>query len=282
MSIIQFKPILILSAVLLAFVPATAHTQESCAQPWTSNGVEGRRSLSTAPWGWTKSSEQVLAGRHSQRFEVRAGDCAGDEKGWHDCKMDRERSEILVEKPRMYSGQRYFVAWNLYIPEDFVSSDRVKTTLGQIHSLGGPRGTAAGLPSKPPLLQFDVYKGKYQMCWHKLSGDPLNIRDRCEWHTLAALDDLRGKWTEVVIEVDLDPREGYARVWVNGQQRVDIPEPVATYRPQHFYLKYGIYRSFVSRQAAPMPTQIVYFDEVRIGHKFNQVSRLNCTLKPLD
>lgn len=258
-----------------------ANTAWACDVPWFNTGVAGRKSLNHYSHGWALSSEQVLKGSKAERFEVRPGDC-GTDGTWSDCAMNRERSEILVEQPRIYPGETKFVSWNVYLPKDFEDSDKVKTTLGQIHSFGGPRGSAGGLPSKPPLLQFDVFKGQYKMCWHKLSMVDGKLQDRCQWHDLKSLDNMRGSWTEVIIEVNTDTKQGYARVWVDGVNKVEISEPVATYRPEHFYLKYGIYRSFVSRQGGPMPTQVAYFDEVRIGSKLDHVSTQRCALKPVN
>lgn len=269
-----------LKQLTLALLLAST-TAQACDLPWLNTGTHGRISMNDKPHGWKLSTEQVLKGTRAERFEVRPGDC-GTDGSWNDCTKDRERSEILVEQPRIYPGETKFISWNVYLPQDFEDSDKVKTTLGQIHSFGGPRGSAGGLPSKPPLLQFDVFRGQYRMCWHKLSGKDGDIKDRCQWYDMKSLQDMRGRWTEVVIELNTDINKGYARVWVDQQLRADITEPVATYRPQHFYVKYGIYRSFISRQGAPMPTQIAYFDEVRVASKLDHVSTTRCNLKPVN
>ena len=267
--------------IILASIALTASTAIlACDTPWFNTDTFGRKSLNHLPHGWTLSTDLVFRGRVSERFEVRPGDCGTDGR-WDDCKMDRERSEIFVEKPKISPGETVFVSWNVYVPDDFLESNKVRTTLGQIHSRNGPRGFAAGLPSKPPLLQFDVWRGKYQMCWHRLSGQDGNIKDECRWFDLKDLGEMKGQWTEIIIELNTDIKKGYAKIWVDQKLRVDIKEPVATYKPQFFYVKYGVYRSFVSRQGEPMPTQIVYFDEVRIGKKFDHVSTTRCNLKPV-
>ena len=46
--------------------------------------LTGVRSLSTASWGYSVVSDIVRAGKESQRFEVRPGDC-GEDSGWSDC-----------------------------------------------------------------------------------------------------------------------------------------------------------------------------------------------------
>jgi hypothetical protein len=38
-----------------------------------------------------------------------------------------------------------------------------------------------------------------------------------------------------------------------------------TVKPSSYYFKYGIYRAGLKRLAAPIPTQVVIYDEVRIG-----------------
>ena len=59
--------------------------------------LDGNRSLNDKKHGYAISSDVARAGKKSQRFEVRAGDC-GEEIGWSDCANDRERSEIIVKK----------------------------------------------------------------------------------------------------------------------------------------------------------------------------------------
>lgn len=59
--------------------------------------LEGHRSLNDKKHGYAISSDVARAGRKSQRFEVRAGDC-GEDPGWSDCANNRERSEISIKK----------------------------------------------------------------------------------------------------------------------------------------------------------------------------------------
>lgn len=235
--------------------------------------LQGRKSLNDRPWGWTINSEQVYRGKVSQRFEVRSGDCGQDDRGWSDCRMDRERSEIFVDRPQLVPGRGYWIDWRVYLPWDFATHSRVRTTLGQVHQVGGPRGQAGGMASNPPLLQFDLVKDQYRLCWHRLSGSKTDVQDRCEYFALATLDDMRGQWTHLRVWVNTDHRLGGAKVWVNGQLRADITEPLTEFTPRHYYFKYGIYRSFVSREGRALATQIAYYDEVRIADRERD---LNC------
>lgn len=252
-----------------------------CAQPFFPKRITGERSLNNKAWGYGYARDLVLAGERSQRFEVRAGDCAED-PGWSDCKNDRERSEISVSSPKLFPGDKKFIAWNIYLPDDFQTSTQVNTTLGQIHQRGGPGGTAGGLPSFPPLLQFEALGESYNVCWHKLSGDARNVKDICVTHELARVADMRGKWTEIVMAVDLSMQTGGATIYVNGQAKATYRDPLLVFEPKELYLKYGIYRSFVSKHGGPMPTQVAYYDEVRIADKLSHASRFVCDLKPVD
>ena len=74
---------------------------------------------------------------------------------------------------------------------------------------------------------------------------------------------MRGRWTDFVIHLDARG-EGFMEIYMNGQRKVQTSGFIR-FVPENYYVKYGIYRSFVSRHGGPMPTQIAYYDEVRIG-----------------
>ena len=60
----------------------------------------------------------VRAGNHSMRFELRDGDCNNPAQGWNDCKGDRERFEISGRD--MFAGEQGWHAWSVFIPSNFV------------------------------------------------------------------------------------------------------------------------------------------------------------------
>jgi hypothetical protein len=92
---------------------------------------------------------------------------------------------------------------------------------------------------------------------------------------------MQGRWTDVQFEIDTSSRTGWLKVWVNGRIKADIKTPVVVWDPTNFYFKYGIYRSFVSRHGGPMPTQVAYFDEVKIATKVSQID-LRCAVPAVD
>ncbi len=227
----------------------------------TSGRLDGFRSLSDTAHGYALVTSPVRAGALAQRFEVRPGDCGAD-RDWSDCANDRERSEISVRN-RILPGTVTWVAFSLHLPADFATSGRVATTLGQIHQQGGPSGRAGGLASFPPLLQFEAKGNSYGLALHRLTGEAGDVRDETDYFPLAAISSMRGKWTDLLVM--LDSRDGgVLEVYVDGRKAVATSNFIR-FTPRHYYLKYGVYRSFVSRHGGPMPTQVAVFDEVRIG-----------------
>jgi hypothetical protein len=120
--------------------------------------------------------------------------------------------------------------------------------------------------------------------WHELTGDENNIIDRKREFELANLSDMIGVWTD--ISFCLDFKNSRMDAWVNGEKKVEVMKSPINFKPKSIYFKYGIYRSFVSRYKnihGNIPTQIVYYDEVRRGDSLEKVDvNFNPKLKPVD
>jgi hypothetical protein len=73
-------------------------------------------------------------------------------------------------------------------------------------------------------------------------------------------------------------------LWVNGKRKFNINQPpTGLHLPESIYFKYGIYRSFGSKQLSIVPTQIVYYDEIRRGSSIEEVDfNINPNLKAID
>ncbi len=83
-------------------------------------------------------------------------------------------------------------------------------------------------------------------------------------------DDLRGKWHKIAAEVkwSKDSKIGYFNIWINGEQKVAFKGQTMQKKAKAVYFKYGIYRSYISRykaskNVAKVPTQVVYYANVR-------------------
>ena len=234
---------------------------------------------------YIKDSSNSRAGKAYQRFELRAGDCFYFKGSWNDCKTDRERFEFSSRPEQKPIGKQCY-GYSIKLDKSFKDVWPTSTDLGQIKQEGGPKGKAGGFESFPPLIQIRAEQNKLFFAWHVLTGDKNNIRNDIKLKTLAEIHKIRGKWTD--ISFCLDYKNKRMDAWVNGEKKVEIlKSPItSTVEPKSTYFKYGIYRSFVSQYKVlhgKIPTQIVYYDEVRRGTKIEDVDRnINPKLKPVD
>ena len=243
--------------------------------------LDKHRSLSNTSWGYqvVKDPTGTAPSETVERFEVRPGDC-GSDPGWSDCANDRERSEIstgFTQSTKILPGQDRWIGFYIYLPEDFETSWDVRTTLGQIHMKGGMQGTAGGFKSFPPLIQLEAKNGwqgdGYITSYHRLTGDPKNISDVAQHELLSKLDDMKGKWTHVMFHIAGKGPSPYLEIFINGDRKAEFVQTLPK-APEHYYFKYGIYRSFVSRHGGPMPIQIVFYDEVKMGTSREEVESI--------
>jgi len=251
---------------LLSFVTVLSLAFASTAD---AGRLSGERSLNKKKHGYQIVRGISRAGKKSQRFEVRPGDC-GKGSGWSDCANDRERSEYKIKKAMRF-GKDHWIGFSVYLPKDFYASPSVNTTVGQIHQRGGPSGTVRGLPSNPPLVQLEMRGNSYRAGVHILTGSANNVRDDVKYFDLARLSAMRGRWTDVMIHLDTSNGNEVFEVYINGARKGRIADFI-NFVPKEYYFKYGIYRSFISKEKRPMPTQILYIDEVKYGKSAGQVA----------
>ena len=232
---------------------------------------------------YIKDKTKARAGKYFQRFEVRDGDCFGDDS-WNDCKNNRERVEFSAE-PQQRPIKKQCYGYSLMLSKDFIDTHPTNTSLGQVHQKGGPTGTAQGLASFPPLIQIDARLGGLNFNWHKLSGSKTNVIDRSYYYELKRLRNMKEVWTDISFCLDFENER--MDVWVDGVQKVKILKSPIFFKPKEIYFKHGIYRSFISkykeRKNTDMPTQVVYYDEIRRGDSIEKVDKnINPKLKPVD
>ena len=234
---------------------------------------------------YIKDKKKARAGKYYQRFELRDGDCFGDDDGgWSDCDTDRERVEFST-RPRQPITKNQCYGYSLMLSKDFIDTHPTNVTLGQVHQHGGPKGTAEGLASFPPLIQIDAREGSLYFNWHELSGSATNVIDKSRYHKLKSLEDMKGVWTDISFCLDFKNKRMDA--WVDGIKKVEILKPPIFFKPEAIYFKHGIYRSFISKYKArnngKMPTQIVFYDEIRRGNSIEKVDiNINPKLKRVD
>ncbi|SVB87370.1 uncharacterized protein METZ01_LOCUS240224, partial [marine metagenome] len=232
---------------------------------------------------YIKDKNKARAGKYFQRFEVRDGDCFGDDS-WNDCENDRERVEFSAE-PEQRPKKNQCYGYSLMLSKDFIDTYPTNASLGQVHQKGGPTGTAGGLASFPPLIQIDARQGYLFFNWHELSGSATNVIDESRYHRLKPLKDMKEVWTDISFCLDFKNKRMDA--WVDGIKKVEILKSPIFFKPKSIYFKHGIYRSFISKYKkfnnSKMPTQIVFYDEIRRGSSIEKVDiNINPKLKPVD
>ena len=231
---------------------------------------------------YIRDNSKARAGDYLQKFELRDGDCFGDDN-WSDCANDRQRIELSSEPNQPISGKQCY-GYSIKLSNDFTDIRKVSTTLGQIHQKGGPSGKANSLSSFPPLIQIDARKGNLYLNWHKLSGSRDNVKDESKYYKLKTLKSMKGVWTDISLCLDFENKRIDA--WVDGNNIVKILESPIFFEPKSIYFKHGIYQSFISNYTSfkgETPTQIVYYDEVRRGNSIEDVDiNVNPSLKFVD
>ena len=195
----------------------------------------------------------VRYGKHSERFEVRPGDCGASETGaWDDCARDRERVELL-EDGESGEGEKDWYRWSIHIPEGHKNIYPAKVTYGQFFQAPCKRR---------PAFMFNEHNGGLWLRIHK------NIGGYEEMTPLLKPEKFIGKWNDIVVHAHWSRKQdGFFKVFVNGEEKVDY-EGNTLSETGHFgnpctamKLKYGVYRSFVSRSGkSGAVTTTAYYD----------------------
>ena len=198
--------------------------------------------------------------------------------------MNRERFEFS-SRPRQKPNGKQCYSYSIKLDKNFKSVNPTNTDLGQVHQKGGPKGTAGGLKSFPPLIQIGAKNNDLYFGWHKLSGNENNVIDKRIDYKLAKISDMKEVWTDISFCLDFENER--MDVWVDGVQKVKILKSPIFFKPKEIYFKYGIYRSFISKykegKNRKMPKQIVFYDEIRRGNSIEKVDiNINPKLKTVD
>ena len=219
------------------------------------NFREGFRSLNNTSHGYKVIADPTGSAPtpNVEKFEVRHGDC-GVIDSWSDCATDRERSEIHTGSDN-YEGSEYWYGWSLYLPSDFPDLYPVNQTLGQFHQEGNPLGCSSFL---------------FEKSWHGLIIDRqflCRARDEVE---ILSNKELFGNWNKFEVHAKWSNKDdGYFDIYVNGELKYNWKG--RTMNGTVVYMKYGIYRSFLSRYCRVhdcsdnkiVPTQIALYANVK-------------------
>ena len=240
------------------------------------------------PWGQREVANPVRAGKTAQRFELRHGDCGGDAE-WNDCTNDRGRTEKIVTSQFDRIGQESWYGFSIYVDESLVDLWPSSVDIFQWKATKW----------RDPLAYLGLHKGHLTLNMVSIG------RDRCPIMPLYAMRNtwtdfvFHTRWsaTDGVIELWVNDEKYRNPCSLNG--RVISPKiPGGRKVLPHW----GIYQSYVSRWLAQkstrkvdvpgwsdvhadskhtvksvtntpfrfdwgveLPTQIVHYDEIRIG-----------------
>ena len=232
--------------------------------------------------------EPVRRGVTSERFELREGDCGGS-----DCGTSRARTEIAQDRTVTTArlDRDIWYGWSFYNASmRAVTRDRsLGTVLGQ-WKLEGDQ------PSSFRLVQVASGDGDMARCNSAVctkGGGPgddvmLELDEMAQaagWGAaqnkgricrLFSLEANRGRWVDIVVNTNFGTgKNGYVRVWVNGELRCNYQGQVVSSRAARAASpgptdRRGIFNSFTERWtkalgATPKPTLVAYYDEFLSG-----------------
>ncbi len=207
-------------------------------------------------------TDPVRKGRCAAKFTVRPGDFVSN----------GNRAELSYDN-RDYSGSEGWYGWSFMIPADFEDTEwrpKLWQCVGQWHDQPNlERGeTWANFPGHSPSVAL-YYTSKNGVpaleLWHGAKK---------EQDIVGTLPISKGQWIDVVFHIRWSPDEkGFVEAWLNGKPFI-TPESeqhkvfgANMWNDYPHFLKVGLYRS-----SKITTTNSVYFDEVRIGNSYGEVS----------
>jgi hypothetical protein len=184
-------------------------------------------------YGYQVSDEFSRTKGTSERFEVRHGDCAGE-----DCWRDRQRYEVGITQP--YNEDDHWYGWSFYLPNNFMIQP-AGTAMGQAKLIGG---TVLWMVLTKHTDYIQIKSDTYEQ--------------ECN---LIKTDNAIGKWTDIMIRANYSSNSKKPLdVWVNGKnvgcnyanplvnkKKLQVTSKYKKGLNNEVAFKYGVYQSFISR-----------------------------------
>ncbi len=232
---------------------------------------------------YSVDGEPVRAGLVSERYELRDGDCGGD-----DCTNPRYRSEIRLNPQNTQAriGKDIWYGWSFYNQNvhSYPANISLMNVFGQwkmggynppsvkIVQIGRGEAYRNGNRNHDVVVQLD--DANEGLGWGKSRNWGIVCR-------LFSIDEARGHWTDIVINTNFGTGDdGYLRIWINGEQRCDYSGPISFVTDTSLYpgpnFRRGIYGSSTKRwdrvqPNTPKPTLVAFYDEFRVGRSREDV-----------
>lgn len=261
-----------------------------------------------SPWSFNVTNKvEPRAGKLSQRFELREGDCTvhprlaqtGHDPNWG-CFNDRERAEIWGKEYK--PGREMFIGFSIMANnENKVMSRGHCTSVFQIKQMEhnvyqGNLAPISGIYASSPEEE-KKYGGQYVgshsymngvVCGNKVglkfqrTGSTTKnkykgwVKDEVVWIT--TLDNIKGEWIDIVIRQDTRGHrneQSEVEVFINGKSVVTKTNLTSFFFPDVYVFKYGPYRGYMKANNGPnykSATQVFYYDEIRFGNNYQSVA----------
>ncbi|MBO9473363.1 polysaccharide lyase [Shimia sp. R10_1] len=249
-------------------------------------------------YGFKRVRDNVRYGRKAQRFEIRHGDCGGN-KYWDDCTNDRQRIERKEDpKDRIQRvGSKVWYGWSMYLDPNYPDLGKTNAAFGQVKMRNW----------RSPLWMIKLKSGRLNLNIQSAENcflAPLSqLRGR--WTDFVLYADYSQRPTGPSLILYLNGEK------VCTYNKPMVTPAMAQVENGQLNVKYGIYNSYVSRwldlnktkTVAPLalddrfdlsdgtrgksgspaaepfaydwgvklPTQVVYYDEMRYGTRRDQV-----------
>lgn len=260
-------------------------------------------------YSYQKSPEKVRAGKQAQRFELRHGEC-GRNPTWNDCINDRQRVERWEHRFNSMHrlGRKVWYGWSVLFPKDFPQLSPSHSTFGQVKMLRW----------REPLWWISTYYSSLKVNF--AAGGSCEIgkfKDLFgKWQDIVAVADYRTSvdeytfkmWingnlvcsrTEPLVTKKMIRKSGkslffkygiynsYVSKWLSAYATKDVKAPA--FKDKHgksgLVVKSAAKRPFKYDWGVKLPTQVVYYDEMRYGSTRSQVDLRfleKQDIKPLD
>ena len=209
-----------------------------------------KRSLNTKLWGYTivQDTGGGAPTRNVERFEVRPGDC-GSDPGWSDCANDRERSEISFASDNFVGSDQWYQLYIL-VPANYKNVFPTKVDFFQFFQPD----------SASPIWMFQNSTGGIYI------DRQINHKDAFIKPIITAAE-LNGRWHKIEMHIKWSKgADGLFTVFIDGTTRFTYTG--ATMETTNAYMKYGIYRTYLTRYEAAnhttsVPGQVLFFTSVK-------------------
>jgi hypothetical protein len=281
------------------FVPLAVAVLSACT-PTSQDGLSGVVISSSAirtPYSMAISTEQARVGETSQRFEVRHGDCYD-----YDCDSDRRRVEYQQpnDASNRYVGRTVWYGWSIYLPRDFPDLHPTNTTLGQVQmhewrspmwALGARNGAltlyavntpewmddcrAAPLSSMRGRWTDIVVRADYVL---EYTGSNIievwiNGQRTCTWKRPVITQEMLDASSTDALRFKYGIYNSYISRWFqrNARRQVDAAAFVDLHEDSGLVIRSATNRPYDHDWGVELPTQVVFYDEVRVGFSREEV-----------